>query len=115
MFLLNEPPAIAQPASEQAARVTIAIRGSTPPFDPGFLMAVVLVIGIDEAGEAKAYFIPGGPGSTPLPAVGAHCELHYAPGQLDFVGGLTGEQLSPPNLMKAPVVSRFDCDATSPV
>ena len=114
MFLPQDPPAIAQSAPEQIARVTIAIRGSTPPIDPGFLMAVVLVVGIDERGEAKAYFIPGGPGSDPLPAVGAHCELHYAPGQLDFIGGLTGEQMSPPDLMRAPIVSRFECDATSP-
>ena len=113
MFLLTDPPAIAQPAPEQTARVTVAIRGARPPFDPGLLMTTVLIVGIDEDGEARVYFVPAGPSTEPLPAVGSRCELHYGLGQLDMVGGLTGEQLSPRHLMQVPIVSRFDCDATN--
>lgn len=113
MFLLTDAPAIEQPAPEQTARVTIAIRGERPTVAPGYLMTTAFVVGIDEAGEARAYFVPAGP-DTPLPTVGSRCELHYAPGQLDMVGGLTGDQLSPRHLMQVPIVSRFDCDATDP-
>lgn len=93
------------------AEVTIIGRGPSPGVGSGILMTTVLIIGGNETEGAKAYFIPFGVEHGLFPRVGAKCSLTYAPGQPDMVGG--GMQLAPGVLY--PVVSAFDCDATSPL
>ncbi|MNF03250.1 hypothetical protein D3C80_2025250 [compost metagenome] len=73
-------------------------------------MTTVLVIGVDASGSTGAYFVPFS-GESFYPTVGARCRLNHSKGQPDLVGG--GMQLAPS--VQYPVVSTFECDATSKV
>lgn len=108
MLPLIESPAIERSAEpSHSIQVTVAARSASPGVGTGYLMTTVLIVGVDDAGKAGAYFIPFGIQQR-YPSVGTRCRFKYSDGQPDVVGG--GFEFA--TMVRLPVVSEFECDAT---
>ena len=78
-------PTIAEPT---VSVVTIVGVGERPEFGSGIIKSSVLVLGRDEKGVTRSYYMTYFGADQPLPALGSRCTIGHSPGRLEHVGGL---------------------------
>ena len=90
--------------------VTVVGVGERPKFASGIMKTSVLVLGRNEQGEVRTYYLTYSGPDQDLPGLGSRCTFTHHLGRLEHVGGveitpfLTGEEFE-----------AFECGPTPPL
>lgn len=87
LLLLQTPPSrVVHP--ETVSTVTIVAIGEKPLAASGVFKFSVLILGRDDAGGVRPYYVTYFGPDQPLPPMGSRCTFRHSPGRLEIVQGL---------------------------